>query len=287
MQTKVNPKDLLTYVWIPPGSFLMGTTEADHDDEVRSYLDEKNKWIRLHNERTYEKGPVTLDDIEEKKFVPAAYRVTITRGFWMGQTPVTQEAYELVMGNNPSRFKGPRLPVEGVSWHDAKAYCEAVGMRLPTEAEWEYAARGEDRSKRYRHIDEVAWWSGNSQTPPSVTGPPLRTQDVGRKRVNGFGLYDMLGNVWEWVADVNSIEAFDRDLNFATQVTRHGADMIGIPGGALEDGVEDPQGPPAGEYGVLRGGSHDSIALGVRASARMIAPSTTTSRDIGFRCVGN
>ena len=116
----------------------------------------------------------------------------ITRGFWIGQTEVTQEAYQKVKGTNPSNFKGSALPVEQVSWTDANVYCEAVGMRLPTEAEWEYAARGGSTAARYGTLDNVAWFRGNSGS---------KTHPVAQKQPNGFGLYDVLGNVWEWVAD--------------------------------------------------------------------------------------
>src|SRR4029079_17468029 len=102
------PKDGLKYVWIPKGTYQMGCSPGDDECMDR------------------EKPPHT---------------VTISQGFWIGQTEVTQEAYRLVKGVNPSSFKGPNRPVDNLSWEDARSYCEAVGFRLPTEAEWEYAAR--------------------------------------------------------------------------------------------------------------------------------------------------
>jgi formylglycine-generating enzyme required for sulfatase activity len=104
---------------------------------------------------------------------------------------VTQEAYRRVTGQDPSNFKGGRRPVENVDWNQAQAYCQAVGMRLPTEEEWEYAARAGDTSPRYGNLDAVAWYSGNSGS---------QTHEVGQKQPNAWGLYDMLGNVWEWTA---------------------------------------------------------------------------------------
>jgi hypothetical protein len=145
-------KDGLKYVWISPGAFTMGCSPGDNQC-----------------------------DGDEKPPHP----VTITKGFWIGQTPVTQEAYKRVTGKSPSHFQGASLPVEQVSWDDAVGYCRAVGLRLPTEAEWEYAARAGSASARYGTLDDIAWYSANSGA---------RTHPVAQKLPNAWGLYDMLGN---------------------------------------------------------------------------------------------
>jgi formylglycine-generating enzyme required for sulfatase activity len=214
--TKVNPKDGLTYVQIPPGRFTMGCSPGYCDD----------------NEKP-------------------AHEVTITRGFWLGRTPVTQQAYQRVTGQNPSHFKGANLPVEEVNWNEAKSYCEAIGGRLPTEAEWEYAARAGSTAARYGNPDEIAWYSENSGGT---------THEVGQKRANAFGLYDMLGNVWQWVADWS---------------------------GNYESGAQnDPSGAGSGQYRALRGGSWNYDARFARVSYRGSDDPGARGRDLGLRCVG-
>ena len=121
-------------------------------------------------------------------------------GFCLGRYPVTQAEWSAVMGSNPSHFQGDRLPVEQVSWHDAVSFCErlsdALGLtgfdryRLPTEAEWEWAASGGTREDR-RVTPDTGWYFGNSGG---------KTHPVGGKAPNAFGLYDTLGNVWEWTS---------------------------------------------------------------------------------------
>jgi TonB family protein len=116
----------------------------------------------------------------------------IPKGFWLGRTEVTQAAYQRVTGTNPSAHKGDQFPVEQVTWEDASKYCAAIGGRLPSEVEWEYSARAGSTFARYGNLDEVAWYAGNSGGA---------THPVGMKAANGFGLVDMLGNVWEWVEE--------------------------------------------------------------------------------------
>ncbi|HTP35546.1 MAG TPA: SUMF1/EgtB/PvdO family nonheme iron enzyme [Candidatus Acidoferrales bacterium] len=214
---RTNPKDGLTYVWIPPATFRMGCSPGDSD---------------------------CMPDQDEP-----AHDVTITGGFWIGQTEVTQEAYQKVTGSNPSHFRGPKLPVETVSSEAAAAYCEAVGGRLPTEAEWELAARGGVASARYGPIESVGWYLGNAGG---------RTHEVAQKQANAFGLYDMLGNVLEWVSN--------------WYVDKPPAEGV------------DPQGPDRGSARALRGGSWVDPAWAHRASFRAGAPLGLSDEGIGFRC---
>jgi formylglycine-generating enzyme required for sulfatase activity len=217
--TRVNPKDGLTYLWIPPGRFQMGCSPGDSE----CYDDEK-----------------------------PAHEVTITRGFWLGRTPVTQQAYQRVTGQNPSHFKGADLPVERVSWDESRAYCAAIGGRLPTEAEWEYAARAGFTAARYATLDEIAWYNGNGR---------LQTHEVGQKQPNAFGLFDMLGNVWQWVADWYG----------------------NYPSGAQSD----PYGPSSGSARALRGGSWSDYLRYVRVSSRSTNDPGYRNVSIGLRCVGD
>ncbi len=147
-------------VWIEPGSFLMGCSPGDGE----CYSDEAN--------------PPNL--------------VEIAHGFWMKETEVTQAEYERVMGDNPSHFRGPNRPVERVDWNAAKAYCAREGGRLPSAAEWEYAARAGTTGARHGDFDNIAWSYSNSNG---------QTHEVRGHYPNPWGLYDMLGNVLEWTAD--------------------------------------------------------------------------------------
>ena len=188
-----------------------------------------------------------------------AHSVSITKDFWMGQYPVTQGQWHDVMGNNPSFFQqaGPDAPVEQVTWIDVQAFLSKANalqsrwiIRLPTEAEWEYAAIAGTTGDTYGPLDQIAWYAGNS----SRTIHP-----VGQKQPNAFGLYDMLGNVWQWCQDW-----------FAPYTS---APAI------------DPQGPPSGERRNTRGGCYYCEAIHERAARRNRDLIDHSSRSIGFRIV--
>ena len=227
-------------VCIPKGTFEMGALKGDGD-----------AW-----------------DYEKPR-----HQVTISRDLLVGKYPVTQGLYERVMGKNPSAFTGSTRPVENVSWYDAVSFCnklsalegrEAVytingddvrcnfgakGYRLLTEAEWEYCAKSGQRFKYSGSddVDEVAWY----ETRRGETHP------VGLKKPNGFGLYDMSGNVWEWVWD------FWGDYSSGTQV--------------------DPQGPTSGSARVRRGGSWNDGPESLRVSDRRGNSPVNRDYDLGFR----
>ncbi|MDR0305887.1 MAG: formylglycine-generating enzyme family protein [Chitinispirillales bacterium] len=175
-------------------------------------------------------------------------RITL-RNFYIGKYEVTQELWVKVMGNNPSHFKGNKLPVEQVSWNDIQEFIKKLNTitgrkyRLPTEAEWEYAARGGSNSKNFKYsgsnnIDEVAWYGNNSGS---------KTRAIGTKRPNELGIYDMSGNVWEWVSDW---------YDFYTDTS-----------------MTNPTGPSSGSNRVYRGGSWFSGARSCRVSYRFAASS--------------
>jgi formylglycine-generating enzyme required for sulfatase activity len=221
---KENPKDGLNYVWIPPGEFMMGCSPADSE----CHGDEKPQ-----------------------------HRVRISKGFWMGQTEVTQKAYGKYAGEAGKQviYKqiGDELPMmTQVSWYSAANYCKWAGGRLPTEAEWEYAARAGSTKAYYGELDKIAWYDQNS-------GRSIH--EVGQKRSNAFGLFDMLGNVWEWVND-------RYDANYYRKSPE-----------------VDPSGPDTGQTRVLRGGSWGYNASVLRVSDRGIYQPYPVGIVIGFRCV--
>jgi len=186
------------------------------------------------------------------------HQVTLS-SFSIGQTEVTQELWEAVMGSNPSYFKGSKLPVEKVSWNDCQTFITKLNQltgktfRLPTEAEWEYAARGGNKSKGYTYsgsnkIGDVAWHSSNSNST---------THDVATKSPNELGLYDMTGNVWEWCQDWY---------------------------GSYSSGSQtNPTGPTSGSSRVLRGGGWVSDATNCRVANRSSLKPTGTSYYLGLR----
>lgn len=213
----------MEFAQIPAGEFLMGSesSEAPSDE-----------------------APVT--------------RVRITTPFELGRHEVTQGQWEAVMGSNPSWHDecGSECPVEDVSWEDAQEFIRRLNSirdlydyGLPTEAEWEYGARAGEGEDRYGALDETAWHSRNSG---------WSTHPVGLKTPNAFGLYDVLGNVSEWVRDWKG----------------------NYPGGGK---VVDPPGPDSGYSRVLRGGDFSSSALECRNSARQARHGSWGNRRSGFR----
>lgn len=217
-----------TMIYVEGGSFVMGCTS----EQSYCYNDER-----------------------------PTHRVMLD-SYYIGETEVTQELWRAVMGDNPSHFRGDetKLPVEMVSWYDCQDFIRKLNQitgknfRLPTEAEWEYAARGGKKSKSYKYsgsntIDNVAWYSG------------VQTHDVKTKQANELGIYDMSGNVWEWCQDwygsgyyANSPQA-------------------------------NPTGPSSGSCRVLRGGSWINRARYCRVAYRYNGTPSSRSSSIGFRLI--
>ncbi|MBI1790607.1 MAG: formylglycine-generating enzyme family protein [Acidobacteria bacterium] len=218
----VNTKDSLTYVWIPAGEFIMGCSPGDGEC--------------FDNEKP-------------------AHPVRISQGFWIGQTEVTLGAYNLFAresGRAIAFGSGDQMPASAVNSDDASAYCKWIGGRLPTEAQWEYAARAGSQEVRYGQLDDIAWYKSNSEGRP---------HEVAGKQPNAFGLYDMIGNVWEWVADSYDPAYYSK------------GDRI------------DPAGPASGQLRVVRGASFGYVARYLRASNRGRYGPSFRYLDFGFRCL--
>ncbi len=207
-----------------------------------------------------EGGTFTMGATSEQgeKNEKPAHQVTLST-FSIGETEVTQELWQAVMGSNPSNFKGAKRPVENVSWEDCQTFIIKLNQltgknfRLPTEAEWEYAARGGNRSKGYKYagsniIDDVAWDIYNSGR---------QTHDVGTKRANELGLYDMAGNVEEWCGDW-----YD---------------------GYSSGSQTNPKGPSSSPGRVRRGGSSNDNAVDCRVSSRFYYSSSYRAGYLGLR----
>ena len=236
---------------VPPGKFIMGMSPGDTQAE--------------NNEKP-------------------AHEVTLTQPFYLGRTEVTQAQWMKVAGNNPSHFHSGRdrdsmikklmnegltkseaeaktakesadidsFPVESVSWNDCQQFCAKTNLRLPTEAEWEYACRADVRKPTYGDLDDIAWFDKNSSG---------KTHMVGKKIPNALGFYDMLGNVFEWCSDIYGAKYYK----------------------SCEDGVVDPKGVLEGSDRVLRGGSWTYYSNGCRSSNRCYPGPVNRDNSLGFR----
>ena len=253
--------------YVPPGTFLMGSPTGEP-------------------ERFSDEGP--------------RHRVTLTKGFWIADSPCCQDFWEAVMGKNPSRFVDPRRPVEQVSWNDVQTFLTTLNelqpelrAGLPTEAQWEFACRAGSATALYpaggadgsivilgQHnapaLDAIAWYGGNSgvdwDLAPKIGVDSSKwpekqyqhtragTRRVKQKLPNAWGLYDLLGNVWEWCADAM------RDYSDQAQVD---------PGEGWSTGVSR----------VFRGGSWRGLARIVRCAVRGHSPAVLQGSDLGFRLV--
>ena len=189
------------------------------------------------------------------------HQVTLTNDYYIGKYEVTQALWQAVMGNNPSHFKGDNLPVEMVSWDECQEFISKLNsitgktFRLPTEAEWEYAARGGKKSRGYQYsgsknISDVAWYDGNSGN---------RTHAVGSKQANELGIYDMTGNVLEWCQDWYDKYSSSSQTN--------------------------PTGATSGSYRVIRGGGWSITVWGCRSSFRGSFTLEDRNSYLGLRLV--
>lgn len=218
-----NGSDGLDYVWIRPGAFEMGCTKGDTECEPEEY---------------------------------PPHDLTISRGFWLGTTEATVAAFRLFSKSTriplpPSNAEGDERPVINVSWYEADEFCTWSGGRLPSEAEWEYAARADAKEARREALAEIArhGYGAQSATYPVASRPP-----------NEWRLHDMLGNAYEWVADWFDGRYYARSP------------------------LADPFGPESGRFRVVRGGPWILSVRFVRASARSWYVPTVRFPNIGIRC---
>ncbi len=256
---RLSPIDGLKYVFIPPGAFLMGCSPGE--------------------------APQCLPD--EKP----AHRVTVSRAFWLGQTEVTVSAYrryiaakgasmpdEPVFGSTPLNpgWANDSMPIVNVTREDATNFCSWSGGRLPTEAEWEYAARAGTTEGRYGLVDEIAWYANNSGRALLDSELIWRQEQknfserlnangntfhpVAQKKANAYNLYDILGNVWEWVSDWYDEKYYSSSPEL------------------------DPRGPASGTYAIQRGGSWYTGPRVSRAAPRYKVATDARGFSIGIRC---
>jgi formylglycine-generating enzyme required for sulfatase activity len=249
----------IEFVKIEPGEFMMGC--STNDDGCKA--DEK-----------------------------PAHRVRITKTFEIGKYEVTQTQWQAVMGTNPSVLRGEDRPVESITKGEAQDFLNKLNARsdgyqyrLPTEAEWEYAARAGSTGPFAGELDEIAWYGGNSED---------ETHPVGKKKPNAWGIYDMQGNVREWVQDFYSANYYS--VSPTENPTGPAAGTRGGRGGAQfgqrrgplprggPEGRGEPRGGGPGQLPVMRGGGWDNLESFIRVSSRYnYYGETLRVSDVGFR----
>lgn len=263
--SKITGKDGAAMVLIPGGEFSMGTSDRDF------------KWLTG-----------TCKDCAANDFADEMPQHSVTLGpFYLDIHEVTRGRYQAFVkatGAPMPASPGGSLPVTGVTWEQAKAYCEWTGKRLPTEAEWEKAARGTDgrlfpwggiwdkavnnSASRWGGFDifsakqQSIWWKQEGEAMFMKGGPAAVLLPVGSlpSGTSPYGIYDMAGSVWEWVADWYDAHYY------------------------LSGQAENPKGPSSGQYKVIRGGAWDSRAIEVRVTHRNGVPPNSRTENIGFRC---
>jgi len=270
----------MTLVGIPAGTFNRGAPPTACEkpkcpkDDAFTALNEASECMK--------KARYVCNGRQPMKDETPQHKVVLTRSFYMSNTEVTQRQWFAVMGTNPSAFKSERLkhrsednPIEQVSYRDALEFTNALskkeglppcydftsvsdggntiynckGYRLPTEAEWEFAARANHADLRYGDLNAIAWHSGNSRQ---------KSHPVGKKKPNAWGLYDMLGNVWEWCHDWY--------------------------GPYRPDSQTNPAGAEPGRYRVFRGGSWIN-GVTIKATTRGRNVPKMRGSNLGFRVV--
>lgn len=256
-------------VLIKGGKFLMGTDDGMSFEAPTHEVSVKSFWIDRHE--------VTV--AEFAKFVAATgYKTDAEEFGWSGVFSLKNARWEKTKGaewhhpDGPSSESASNEPVCQVSWNDAAAYAQWAGKRLPTEAEWEFAARGGLVQKKYSWGDDLRpqgkpvanWWQGNFPDRNTEEDGFLRRAPVESFPANGYGLFDMTGNVWEWCADWYADDYY------------------------VKSNGDDPRGPGQGSERVIRGGSWmcaENFCSNYRVAARSHATPDSGMNNLGFRCV--